>query len=144
MQTIAQMVASEGREWTGNPPATAEEIAALRQELPFELPLEYVEFLEVCNGGEGELALPPLWFQLYDTKFAIELRRNRDYRLNFPDLFFFGSNGGLESIAIDMRAKGQWPIVMVDCIAGMSSAKQISANLRQFIEAVGVRSHHVA
>ena len=144
MKTVAEMLASKGRDWAGNAPATAEDIAALRAGLPFDPPPEYIELLNVCNGGEGELALAPLWFQLFDTKFALELWRNRDYRANFPDLFFFGSNGGLESIALNMRAEGDWPVVMIDCIAGMESAQQIAANMHQFIQAIGVANRHVA
>jgi len=129
------MLAGQERRWAANALATGEEIAQLLDELPFSPPEEYIELLRVCNGGEGELALHPLRFQLYDTKFAIELWKNEDYRPGFADLFFFGSNGGTESIAIDLKA---WRIVMVDCMAGPDSAEEIASNMRDFIDAVGL------
>src|SRR5688500_11871058 len=144
MRSVAELLAAEVRQWVGKAPATVEEIAALSSQVPFPLPEEYVELLRASNGGEGELALPPLWFQLFDTKFAAELWRNPDYRTNFPDLFFFGSNGGLESIAFDMRGVADWPIVMIDCIAGMDSARQSAPNMRAFINAVGIPDRHAA
>lgn len=58
------------------------------------------------------MALSPLWFQLFDVEFAIALAEDASYREAFPGLFFFGSSGGLESIAFDMRIHGS-PI----CIA---------------------------
>jgi len=144
MSTVAEILASPERRWTRNAPATDCELAQLRAELPFQVPSEYIEFLRVCNGGEGELALPPLWFQLFDTTFALELWRNDHYRRNFPALFFFGGNGGLESIAIDLRVPDRYPIVMVDCIAGLESAKEIARNMREFIEAIGLVNDNVA
>jgi hypothetical protein len=53
---------------------------------------------------------------------------------------FFGSNGGLESIAFDLRVGPPWPIVMIDQIAGPESAKEIAANMGAFIEAIGIEA----
>lgn len=60
------------------------------------------------------------------------------YKEQFPRIFFFGSNGGLESIGLDMRGSQPWPIVAIDCIAGLDSLVTISANMADFIEAIGI------
>jgi len=108
--------------------------------LSFEPSVEYLEFLRFSNGGEGELALEPLWFQLFDVGFAIQLWQDQRYRNEYPDLFFFGCNGGMESIAFDMSQTYPWPIVMVDCIAGPDSARRISDDIHSFIRMVGIRA----
>jgi len=59
---------------------------------------------------------------------------------NFPTFMFFGSNGGLESIAFDLRVGPPWPIVMIDQIAGPESAKEIAPNMGAFIEAIGIEA----
>jgi hypothetical protein len=138
MSGVAAILASPGRKWFGKPPATPTEIAALQDAVKIKLPEEYLELILACNGGEGELALAPLWFQLFDTFYAIEMATDQFYRTDFNGFFFFGSNGGLESIAFDMRGVHPWPIVMVDCIAGIKSAETIAPNIREFIEAIGV------
>src|SRR6218665_864588 len=126
-------------EWCGAPGAKDEDIAALRSELPFEPPAEYLDLLRVSNGGEGELALPPLWLQLFDISFALQLWSDTHYRKEYPMLFFFGSNGGFESIAVDMSRPKPWPVVMVDCVAGIESSEVISQSMASFIQAIGRR-----
>jgi hypothetical protein len=51
---------------------------------------------------------------------------------------FFGSNGGIESIACDLSAGQPWPVVMIDQIAGPDSATEIAPNMAAFIEAIGL------
>jgi len=56
----------------------------------------------------------------------------------YPGLLFFGSNGGLERIAFDMRSsRPPWPIVMIDPVAGNDSAVPIAHHLEEFVEAIG-------
>ena len=78
---------------------------ALENTVGVSLPSEYLELLRLNNGGEGELALSPLWFQLFDVTSAIALATDDFYKAEFPNIFFFGGNGGLESIGFDMRGK---------------------------------------
>ena len=144
MNDIADMLSVAGREWRQVDGASEQEISMLRSELPFDPPLEYLEFLRYSNGGEGELALEPLWFQLFDVSFAIKLWKDESYRDEYPDLFFFGSNGGMESIAFDMSQPSPWPIVMVDCVAGLESLVKISENFNDFIDKVGVNAEQQA
>lgn len=139
MRPVAELLSEPGREWRKVDGALQSHIVELKSALPFEPPVEYIEFLRYSNGGEGELALEPLWFQLFDINFAIQLWRDDNYRREYPELFFFGSNGGLESIAFDMGCPDPWPIVMVDCIAGLNSARCISRSIEEFIERVGLR-----
>lgn len=140
MRPVAELFSEPGREWRRVDGASPAEIAELRSFLTFDPPAEYLELLTFSNGGEGELSLEPLWFELFDIAFAIQLWRDERYRTEYPDLFFFGSNGGLESIAFDMSARRPWPIVMVDCIAGLDSAREIAPSITNFIERLGLRA----
>jgi len=144
MPPHVERVTLTGREWRAEQGATSTDIDALFAALPFQPPPEYVALLQLTNGGEGELALPPLWFQLFDVAFAIQLWRDQHYRTEYPNLFFFGGNGGLESIAFDMSQPAPWPIVMVDRVAGLESAKSIATNISDFLAALGVRSEDAA
>jgi len=56
----------------------------------------------------------------------------------FEGLFIFGSNGGGETFALDMRGQEPWPVVMVDCIAGMESVRRIAPNMDEFVLAIGL------
>ena len=83
----------------------------------------------------------PLWFQLYATNDCIDLcHSNQQVLEQFPTFMFFGSNGGLESIAFDLRVGPPWPIVMIDQIAGPESAEEIAPNMASFIEVVGLEA----
>lgn len=137
-QTIKQILSDPNRQWKGAAPASEAEIESLERVLGVSPPSEYIELLRLNNGGEGELALSPLWFQLFDVKWAMTLAADEFYKAEFPNIFFFGGNGGLESIGFDMRGKDPWPIVAIDCIAGLDSLMVICANIREFIDAIGM------
>jgi SMI1 / KNR4 family (SUKH-1) len=139
IRTVKQILSDPNRKWKGAAPASEIEIRSLENALGISLPSEYGELLRLNNGGEGELALDPLWFQLFEVRWAISLATNEFYKGQFPGILFFGGNGGLESIGFDMRGKHQpWPIVAIDCIAGLDSLITISANIGEFIEAIGI------
>jgi hypothetical protein len=139
--SVRHVLSQPTREWQAKGPASEVEIALLQSQARADLPGEYLEFLRFSNGGEGPLALPPLWFQLYAVKDCIDLcHTNQQVLENFPTFMFFGSNGGLESIAFDLRVGPPWPIVMIDQIAGPESAKEIAPNIGAFIEAIGIEA----
>ena len=137
-RTVKQTLSDPEREWQGSAPASESEIRELENVLGVWLPSEYIELLRLNNGGEGELAVPPLWFQLFDVESVITRASDDFYKTEFPGILFFGGNGGLESIGIDMRAEQPWPIVAIDCIAALDSLVIISAKMGDFIEAIGV------
>jgi hypothetical protein len=136
---VRHILSQPTRDWQAKAPASEAEIVLLESRARADLPGEYLELLRFGNGGEGPVALPPLWFQLYAVKDCIELCHADQHVLErFPSFMFFGSNGGLESIAFDLRVGPPWPIVMVDQIAGPHSAKEIAPNMAAFIEAIGI------
>jgi hypothetical protein len=135
---IETLLTEPHREWSCGPPATEEAIERLRQAAPAALPKEYVALLRYSNGGEGPLALPPLYFMLYEAKYASKVNQSADQRELYPGYFVFGSNGGLETIAFDTRGSKPWPIVMYDPVAGTESAVTIAKNMEDFIRAIGI------
>jgi hypothetical protein len=139
MTTIRELLSDPTRLWVPRAAATNRQIDALRKTVGFALPSRYVEFLLESNGGEGELALAPLWLQLFDAEMVARIAGDKFTR-EFPGLFFIGSNGGLEYIAFDMRGPFPWPIVMVDPIAGLESAEKVADSFDAFIEAIGLSS----
>jgi hypothetical protein len=144
MRTVEQILNAPGRKWIGAAPASEFEIRALEKAVGARLPSEYVELLRFSNGGEGALAVSPFWFQLFDAKFALALATDDVYGKEFPSLFFFGSNGGLESIGFDMRRPPPWPIVAIDCIAGLDSLVPVSNSIHEFIEAIGASAEQIS
>jgi hypothetical protein len=75
---------------------------------------------------------------LYPAAFAAELNASYEHRELYPGYFVFGSNGGLESIAFDIRAAPSWPIVMYDPVAGIESAVVIAEGMASFTSAIGL------
>jgi hypothetical protein len=126
--------------WTPEPPADEDEINALRMLVSFALPLEYVELLRFCNGGYGELDAPPLLFAM--DSIAASVKHNEIWREEgqYADFWFIGGNGGLETIGFDLRSGEPYPIVMIDCIAGETSAERIADSMAEFIMKIGVTS----
>jgi hypothetical protein len=92
---VSQIVTARIGSWRSHSPAaTEDQIAGLRKAAPFVLPAEYVELLKVTNGGEGELALEPGWFQIWPAH-DVQVH-NTGYRVSdfHPGFWGFGSSGG--------------------------------------------------
>src|SRR5688500_8663445 len=127
MDRIADILSDQTRSWSGNPPAQDDEIQKLVNAAGIELPAAYIELLRYCNGGQGDLGLPPLLLQLYPAAYVAELAEDSFYQSEFPEYFFFGSNGGLEMIAFD-TTRIPFAVVMIDPIAGKESAFEIASD----------------
>lgn len=136
MNPIAELLSQSKRNWKKFSPATETEIEELKSLIKIELPESFLNLLRFSNGGEGDIALPPLIFRLDEVQEIINLRKNEFYKNEFPNYLFFGGNGGLEMIAFDLR-KMPYAIVMIDPIAGEESAIEIAPNITEFIKAIG-------
>jgi hypothetical protein len=113
---------SEGRALTqfrGNPAATPAEILRICNELGTELPKDYLAFLQRKNGGDGFIGTAYVIFWRADEL----LPNNRAYEVATyaPGFFAFGTNGGGEAFAFDLRAK-IGPVVALPFIGMESSA----------------------
>src|SRR4029453_3043958 len=85
---------------------------ALRNRAPLNLPDSYLFQLENSNGGEGDLAVNPGWIAFWPAENIITW--NADYEVDkwLPGFFGFGSNGGGELFAFDVRRGAPYLIVM--------------------------------
>jgi len=126
------------RNWHPAPPATEDDIRRLKLASPVPLPEPLCQLLRQTNGGEGDLALPPLFFVLDNVDEIISGMKDPYLQNEFKNLLFFGGNGGLERIAVDWRQQTQpYSIVMIDPVAGPESAEKIADDIETFIAAIG-------
>lgn len=123
--------------WMAKPPADETEIAKLTSVVRFEWPAGYLDLLRRSNGGEGPLALAPLWLQLWSIDEVIEFSRRKLPAWRFPGHFFFAANGGPESIAMRRGMDGALEIVMIDTLVGLDSAQVIARDFDTFMNAIG-------
>jgi hypothetical protein len=122
--------------WKPNTGATEEEIAVLVAKTQKSLPEDYLNILRKYNGGEGDLALEPMWLQLWCIKDVIENNQVEPF-IDYPEYFFFASNGGMESMAFKLNNSANTEIVMFDLVAGIDSCQTIANNFNEFINAIG-------
>ena len=126
-------IGNRGGVWRFASPAGGAAIAALRAAAPGALPESYFAFLGVTNGGEGDLGVEPGWFVPWRAEDV--LLNNIEYQLaeSAPGLFGFGSNGGGECLAFDLRDAGAERIVMVPFIGmDLQEVVVIAENFDQF------------
>ncbi|MEK8019095.1 MAG: SMI1/KNR4 family protein [Candidatus Parabeggiatoa sp.] len=122
--------------WEPNTGATEDEISKLVVSTSKQLPEEYVNLLRTYNGGEGDLALDPMWLQLWPINDVVENNSVEPF-IDYPDYFFFASNGGMESIAFKLGRSNKNEMVMIDLIAGIDSCTIIATDFSEFISAIG-------
>lgn len=99
------------RNFRGNEPASAAEIEQLEVNCGFVLPKDYREFLRLTNGGEGFIG-PNAYVILWKIGELAEMNEAYQVAEYAPGLFIFGSDGGGEAYAFDVRTS-EMPIVSV-------------------------------
>jgi hypothetical protein len=102
--------------WRPAPPAETTVLVALRQAVTVRLPTSYFDQLAVSNGGEGDLAEEPGWISFWPAEKVVELNAGYCVNEQLPGFFGFGSNGGGELLAFDIRGGEPFPIVAVPFI----------------------------
>lgn len=130
------------RTWHREAPATAASLAVLRGIGIPPLPDEYTAFLAWSNGGEGPLAVEPQYLQLDAAETAAAAWSAGEYGEFFAGFFVFGSNGGGEYLAFDLRAEPPWPVVALDMtnIDLAESVRPVAADFAAFVALIGRES----
>lgn len=99
------------KQFNCNSPVGDRRITEFEDSMELKLPNKYIEFLKISNGGEGFIG-----DNSYAILWAVEelLELNYEYKVKeyAPGLLLFGSNGGGEAFAFDIR-KLPWNIVQV-------------------------------
>jgi hypothetical protein len=118
-----------------NPPANPGSIDQSAAQLKLSLPPDYVHFLLQANGGEGfigEKAYLVLW-RVEDLSEMNLLYHVAEFT---PGLVLFGSDGGDEAFAFDMRSTA--PSVVSVPFVGMalSSVQYIAQNFHDFLDQI--------
>jgi hypothetical protein len=127
-----------GIKWDKKEPADPKRIQKLVDNVAEELPQEYLDLLVYSDGGEGELGFEPGWFQLWSSADVIDLNKSYEIDKNLPGYFGFGSNGGGELLAFDMKHGKPWKVVMIPFIPMEANKAIIIANdFVGFIQAMG-------
>lgn len=129
----------QDREWRKVEGASAEAIVALKSRAPVHLPESYYSLLSFSNGGEGPLAVQPLWFKLYPAEEAAQIERDGTFSDFFEGLFVIGGNGGGEAVAFDCRGNAPYPVVAFDMtnIDLLESVRLIAPSFDVVLDLIG-------
>jgi hypothetical protein len=120
-------------DFKGNPPASPALIAQSQAKLSFQLPVDYVRFLQHMNGGEGSLGE-----NAYVVLSRVEDLGGMNSACNVaefaPELFLFGSNGAGEAFAFDTRSSPPRVVAIPFIGFDLCDAVVIAANFRSSLE----------
>jgi len=121
--------------FNGNAPVNVADRERFEGEAGFRLPDEYAAFLHRSNGGEGFIG-QNAYVILWRLDELTEM--NKAYQVNeyAPGLFIFGSDGGGEAYAFDIRTSAM-PIVSVPFVGmDLSLAIVVALTFDGFLEAL--------
>ena len=136
--TITDIIHDSTADWDRRSPASEAVVSKLALEAGFELPKDYLTFIRHSNGGEGELGVQPGWFHLWEAENVIQFGIEYEVPKYAPGFFAFGSNGGGEILAFDIRNDADRPIVMLPCIGiETNAAMPVAANFADFAAQMG-------
>lgn len=125
--------------WQVRPPGASDElIDSLAAAAPILLPCEYLDLRRFSNGAEGELGVDPGWFMFWPAEKVLDYNHAYNLPEGLPGFFGFGSNGGLELFAFDVRLDSPWPVVMVDLnTLDAAEARILAPDFASFLRALG-------
>jgi hypothetical protein len=125
-------------DWSRKAPALEEGIQALIKETGLDFPEEYLSLLRYSNGGEGELAVDPLWFVIFPVEEVIDRNNSVEVAKELPGYFAFGSNGGGELLLFNTRESKPWKVYYAPYI-GMEEETVLEStpDFEAFVRAMG-------
>ena len=118
--------------FNGNPPADASSIRQFVTDGGLRLPKDYEKFLQEMDGGEGFIG--NAYLILWHAGELLELNKSYAVAEFAAGLFLFGSDGGGEAFAFDMRSDAK-PIVSVPFVGmELEVARPVASNFKAFLE----------
>jgi len=121
-------------EFNGNPPTDALYLQKLESDAGLRLPEDYAQFLQQTNGGEGFIG--SAYLILWSVGDLIEMNKAYQVADYAPGLFLFGSDGGGEAFAFDMRTEAK-PIVSVPFVGmELELIQPLGSTFKAFLEAL--------
>ena len=118
--------------FNGNPPMDVSFLQKLESDAEFRLPEDYAQFLQQTNGGEGFIG--NAYLILWGVGDLIEMNKAYQVADYAPGLFLFGSDGGGEAFAFDMRTEAK-PIVSVPFVGmELELIQPLGATFKAFLE----------
>jgi hypothetical protein len=139
--SVAELIKNSRARWQHAPSAASEaEILAMAASAQVPLPPEYLDFFRHANGGEGDLAVGPGWFQLWPVEQVVDLNQAYGLKETLPGFFGIGSDGGGELLAFDTRAEPPWPVAAVPFIPlTATNAIKVALDFTAFVSCLGIR-----
>ncbi|MCW1246535.1 SMI1/KNR4 family protein [Pseudomonas sp. SAICEU22] len=124
-------------DWIGNKGASTEALEALRVAAPRHLPIDYYQLLAFSDGGECSCSAHPFNFCLDSADTASDVEQIAIFHKIAPGLFVFGSDGGGQLFAFDLRGSEPWPIVTFDGVDLDGSIATVASSFTEFLKLVG-------
>lgn len=116
--------------------ATDVAVAECEKALQLKLPPDYVQFVNLANGGEGSVG-PRAYVILWRVENLASTNQAYQVETNAPGLVLFGSDGGGEGFGFDTRTS-PWPVVRVPFIGmSWSLAERMGATFAEFVQELG-------
>ena len=115
-------------------PASPKGIEAFEERVNFTLPADYREFLGFADGGEGFIG-PHSYAMLWKVEELIPFNKEYQVEEYAPGLLLFGSSGGGEAFAFDVREPSETPVVSVPFIGmDLNDIVQLAETFDGFLE----------
>lgn len=119
------------RDFQFNSAASDEVITRARSETALEVPADYLQFMRERNGGEGVLGRN--YLILWRVEELAPFNREYEVKEYAPGLLLFGSDGGGEAYAFDLRDAAA-PVVIVPFVGlDLRYAEPVAKTFDDFI-----------
>jgi cell wall assembly regulator SMI1 len=122
-------------DWQLNPGLSYDEIDNVSKNIDLDLPREYRDFVHSHNGGEGFVG--ESYLILWEIGELEKLNRGYEVEKYAPGLLMFGSSGGGEGYAFDMRDNCNTVVGIPFVGMDLDYARIIADNFKDFLIKLG-------
>jgi hypothetical protein len=134
---IRELVHDTAYDWQGNAPATKDAISDLKRWAPVDLPKDYLDFLRVTDGGEGEFSCYPGYVRVWPAATVIDFNEGYEIQKWLPEFIGIGDNGGCDFVAFDMRSGDPFPLkAFLFSSMDLAYAISVAENFSEFIQSL--------
>jgi len=136
---IEKLLGDQYLDWVAASPAEKSEIEKFVAACPFILPGEYLQFLSICNGGEGSIGHSSQSINIYPADLVLSNNEQQSVQEFNPELLAFADNGGGELFLFNTAEPQPWKIYALEGINMDMDDASLVAN--SFVELISLLGH---
>lgn len=115
-----------------NDPCDIKDIHNIEDYISHKLPTDYVDFMQLHNGGEGPVGEYG-YLAIWDTAEVIDTNIHRKYHIPIRELFYFASDRSGLLYAYNLKTNTNSILELPEDAEDYNEVKEVASNFKEFV-----------